>query len=268
MSEKHNLSRLTGATPGYVGYEEGGDLCNAVRRKPYSVVVFDEIEKAHPDVANILLQILEEGMLTDGQGNKVSLCVWVVSSLLTHSRIQVNFKNTLIVLTSNLGSIEFTKPGATNEDGSVTEATRGAVLSHVRSWFRPELIGRLDEMLIFNSLPRSAINDIVRLRLSEIQDRIADKRIILDVTEKAVDHIALEGYSPQYGAREVARVIRDNIVTKLAHRLLEGTIRNGDTVKIDFKDGKIVVPEIHTRDDKQGENILEIIEEDEEDDAR
>ncbi|GHJ85338.1 hypothetical protein NliqN6_1740 [Naganishia liquefaciens] len=246
MSEKHNLSRLTGATPGYVGYEEGGDLCNAVRRKPYSVVVFDEIEKAHPDVSNILLQILEEGMLTDGQGNKV------------------NFKNTLIVLTSNLGSIEFTKPGATNEDGSVTEATRGAVLSHVRSWFRPELIGRLDEMLIFNSLPRSAINDIVRLRLSEIQDRIADKRIILDVTEKAVEHIAQEGYSPQYGAREVARVIRDEIVTKLAHRLLEGTIRNGDTVTIDLKDGKIVVPEMHSRDDKQGENVLEIIEDEEE----
>jgi ATP-dependent Clp protease ATP-binding subunit ClpB len=179
-------------------------------------------------------------------------------------RYQVNFKNTLIVLTSNLGSIEFTKPGATNEDGSVTEATRGAVLSHVRSWFRPELIGRLDEMLIFNSLPRSAINDIVRLRLSEIQDRIADKRIILDVTEKAVEHIAQEGYSPQYGAREVARVIRDEIVTKLAHRLLEGTIRNGDTVTIDLKDGKIVVPEMHSRDDKQGENVLEIIEDEEE----
>lgn len=181
---------------------------------------------------------------------------------------QVNFKNTLIVLTSNLGSIEFTKPGATNEDGSVTEATRGAVLSHVRSWFRPELIGRLDEMLIFNSLPRSAINDIVRLRISEVQDRIADKRIVLDVTEKAIDHIAQEGYSPQYGAREVARVIRDNIVTKLAHRLLEGTIRNGDKVTIDFKDGKIVVPEMHARDDKQGENILEIIEEDEEEDSK
>jgi ATP-dependent Clp protease ATP-binding subunit ClpA len=121
-------------------------------------------------------------------------------------------------------------------------------------------------MLIFNSLPRSAINDIVRLRISEVQDRIADKRIVLDVTEKAIDHIAQEGYSPQYGAREVARVIRDHIVTKLAHRLLEGTIRNGDTVPIDFKDGKIIVPEIHPRDDKQGENILEIIEEDEEED--
>ncbi|KAJ9100105.1 hypothetical protein QFC19_005785 [Naganishia cerealis] len=248
MSEKHNLSRLTGATPGYVGYEEGGDLCNAVRRKPYSVVVFDEIEKAHPDVANILLQILEEGVLTDGQGNKV------------------NFKNTLIVLTSNLGSSEFTKPGATNEDGSVTEATRGAVLSHVRSWFRPELIGRLDEMLIFNSLPRSAINGIVRLRLAEIQDRISDKRIVLDVTEKAIEYIAREGYSPQYGAREVARVIRDNIVSKLASRLLEGTIRNGDTVTIDFVDGKIIMPEIHPKDEKQGENILEIVEEGEEED--
>ncbi|KAJ9125547.1 hypothetical protein QFC22_000509 [Naganishia vaughanmartiniae] len=248
MSEKHNLSRLTGATPGYVGYEEGGDLCNAVRRKPYSVVVFDEIEKAHPDVANILLQILEEGVLTDGQGNKV------------------NFKNTLIILTSNLGSGEFAKPGATNADGSVTEATRGAVLSHVRSWFRPELIGRLDEMLIFNSLPRSAINDIVRLRLAEIQERISDKHIVLDVTEKAIEHIAFEGYSEQYGAREVARVIRDNIVTKLASRLLEGTIRNGDTVRIDFVDGKMIVPELHPKDEKQGENILEIVEEAEEED--
>jgi ATP-dependent Clp protease ATP-binding subunit ClpB len=178
----------------------------------------------------------------------------------------VNFKNTLIILTSNLGSGEFAKPGATNEDGSVTEATRGAVLSHVRSWFRPELIGRLDEMLIFNSLPRSAINDIVRLRLAEIQDRISDKRIILDVTEKAIEHIAREGYSEQYGAREVARVIRDNIVTKLASRLLEGTIRNGDTVKIDLIDGKIIVPELHPRDEKQGENILEIVEEAEEED--
>lgn len=152
--DKHTVSRLIGATAGFVGYEEGGQLTEAVRRRPYAVVVFDEIEKAHPDVANILLQILDEGCLTDGQGRLV------------------NFKNTIICLTSNLGSEALYEPDATHPDGSITEATRASILSHVGRFFRPELVNRLDELLIFNKLPPSVILDIVSLRLSELQSRL------------------------------------------------------------------------------------------------
>lgn len=205
--DKHTISRLVGSTAGFVGYEEGGQLTEAVRRRPYAVVVFDEIEKAHPDVANILLQILDEGVLTDGQGR------------------QVNFKNTIICLTSNLGSEALYEPNATAEDGSVTDQAREEVLKDVGKFFRPELINRLDELLVFNKLPPGVILDIVGLRINELQKRLDGKRIVLDVTEDARLWLASKGYSEQFGARAVTRVIRDKLVSVIAGKMLSGDIR-------------------------------------------
>nr|KIR49263.1 ATP-dependent Clp protease ATP-binding subunit ClpB [Cryptococcus bacillisporus CA1280] len=212
--DKHTVSRLIGATAGFVGYEEGGQLTEAVRRRPYAVVVFDEIEKAHPDVANILLQILDEGCLTDGQGR------------------QVNFKNTIICLTSNLGSEALYEPDATHPDGSITEATRASILSHVGRFFRPELVNRLDELLIFNKLPPSIILDIVSLRLNELQSRLDGRRITLEVSDDARAWLAKKGFSEEFGARAVGRVVRDQVISKVAGRLLDGTIKDGDIIKI------------------------------------
>lgn len=220
--DKHTISRLVGATPGFVGYEEGGQLTEAVRRRPYTVVVFDEIEKAHPDVANILLQILEEGQLTDGQGRVV------------------NFRNTIIALTSNLGAEALYEPGAMKPDGSVSESAKAQVLKDVNKFFKPELINRLDELVVFNKLPPSVIKDIVDLRLSEVQSRIADKHIRLDVTEAARDWLATKGYSDRYGARAVQRMVRDKVSNPLALRMLNGEIKDGEIVTIDVpkEDGK------------------------------
>ncbi|KAK4683991.1 hypothetical protein P7C73_g6217, partial [Tremellales sp. Uapishka_1] len=221
--DKHTVSRLLGATAGFVGYEEGGQLTEAVRRRPYAVVVFDEIEKAHPDVANILLQILDEGVLTDGQGR------------------QVSFKNTIICLTSNLGSEALYEPGATHPDGSITETTRTEVLQSVGRFFKPELINRLDELLVFNKLPPSIILDIVSLRLDELQTRLDPRRIVLDVSNGAKAWLASKGYSDTYGARAVQRVVRDKLVTKVAARLLEGTIKDGDIVKVALEQDEILI---------------------------
>lgn len=205
--DKHTVSRLIGATAGFVGYEEGGQLTEAVRRRPYAVVVFDEIEKAHPDVANILLQILDEGTLTDGQGR------------------QVNFKNTIICLTSNLGAEALYEEGAASADGRITPAAKGEVLQAVGRFFKPELINRLDEQLVFNKLPRSVILDIVSLRLREIQQRLDARRIMMDVSESARRWLADKGYSETFGARAVARVIRDRINAPIAVRLLNGDVK-------------------------------------------
>ncbi|BEI83205.1 hypothetical protein CcaverHIS002_0310730 [Cutaneotrichosporon cavernicola] len=214
--DKHTVSRLIGATPGFVGYEEGGQLTEAVRRRPYSVVVFDEIEKAHPDVANILLQILEEGVLTDGQGR------------------QVSFKNTIIALTSNLGAEALYEPGASEPDGTVSASAKNAVLRDVNKFFRPELINRLDELVVFNKLPPSTILDIVNLRLAEVAARLAAKRITLDVTEPAREWLAKKGYSDRYGARAISRVVRDKISNPLALKMLNGEINDGEIVTVHF----------------------------------
>ncbi|WOO77026.1 Heat shock protein 78, mitochondrial [Vanrija pseudolonga] len=219
--DKHTVSRLIGATPGFVGYEEGGQLTEAVRRRPYSVVVFDEIEKAHPDVANILLQVLEEGTLTDGQGR------------------QVNFKNTIIALTSNLGSEALYEPGAMNKDGSVSDSAKAAVLRDVGKFFKPELINRLDELVVFNKLPPSIILDIVNLRLKEVQSRLSGRRITLDVTEPAREWLAKKGYSDRYGARAVQRVVREQISNPLALKMLNGTVKDGEIVTVHLKNDKI-----------------------------
>jgi ATP-dependent Clp protease ATP-binding subunit ClpB len=243
--DKHTVSRLIGATPGFVGYEEGGQLTEAVRRRPYSVVVFDEIEKAHPDVANILLQILEEGVLTDGQGR------------------QVSFKNTIIALTSNLGAEALYEPGATEPDGTVSASAKNAVLRDVNKFFRPELINRLDELVVFNKLPPSMIVDIVNLRLGEVAARLAAKRITLDVTEPAREWLGKKGYSDRYGARAITRVVRDKIANPLALKMLNGEVNDGEIVTVHLHNDAL---EIKSKPDpnqpegqekKEGDSILE-----------
>ncbi|KAF8909848.1 P-loop containing nucleoside triphosphate hydrolase protein [Mucidula mucida] len=212
--DRHTISRLIGAAPGYVGFEEGGQLTEAVRRKPYAVILLDELEKAHKDVAMILLQILDEGSITDSQGRKV------------------DFKNTIICLTSNLGSDILSHPTACNEDGVVTTEARDEVLERTSSYFPPELLNRLDTMLVFNKLSRESILQVVDLRLKDVAERLKERRIVIDVDDTARNLLAKQGYSQVYGARAIARVVRTDVLFPLAQKLLRGTIRDGDVVTI------------------------------------
>ncbi|KAF8550739.1 P-loop containing nucleoside triphosphate hydrolase protein [Imleria badia] len=212
--DRHTISRLIGAAPGYVGFEEGGQLTEAVRRRPYAVILLDELEKAHKDVAMILLQILDEGSLTDSQGRKV------------------DFKNTIICLTSNLGSDILVDPSSCDTNGIVTEAAKAEVLERTSEYFPPELLNRLDAMLVFNKLSRSAVFDVVALRLKDVAERLKDRRITLDVDEAARAWLVKKGYSEVYGARAIARVVRTEVLFPLAQKLLRGTIRDGDTVHV------------------------------------
>ncbi|KIK61765.1 hypothetical protein GYMLUDRAFT_73272 [Collybiopsis luxurians FD-317 M1] len=212
--DRHTISRLIGAAPGYVGFEEGGQLTEAVRRKPYAVILLDELEKAHKDVAMILLQILDEGSVTDSQGRKV------------------DFKNTIICLTSNLGSDILAHKTACNEDGVVLPDAREEVLQCTQEYFPPELLNRLDSMLVFNKLSMQSILQVVTLRLNDVAERLKNKRITLDVDDAARDWLAKQGYSELYGARAIARVVRTDVLFPLAQKLLRGTIRDGDTVII------------------------------------
>jgi ATP-dependent Clp protease ATP-binding subunit ClpB len=209
--EKHAVARLIGAPPGYVGYEQGGTLTEAVRRRPYQVILFDEVEKAHPDVFNILLQVLDEGRLTDSQGHTV------------------DFRNTILVLTSNLGSEVI----AAQSEGTPEEQIRPLVMDAVRRAFRPEFINRLDEILLFNRLQRSHMIGIVGIQLSRLQKLLADKRITLTVHEAAKAWLAEQGFDPQYGARPLKRVIQKHLQDALAQRVLQGDIGEGDTVTVD-----------------------------------
>jgi ATP-dependent Clp protease ATP-binding subunit ClpB len=213
--EKHTVARLVGAPPGYVGYEEGGQLTEAVRRRPYSVILFDEIEKAHPEVFNILLQILEDGRLTDGQGRTV------------------DFRNTVIIMTSNLGSHVLQDPNFTDED------KQKLVLEAVRQNFRPEFLNRVDEIIIFKPLTRQQITSIVDIQLQRLRKRLAERRINLELTPKAMEVIANEGYDPTYGARPLKRVIQRRIQDSLAMAILDGKFREGDTVVVDAEDGNL-----------------------------
>ncbi|KAK7024805.1 p-loop containing nucleoside triphosphate hydrolase protein [Favolaschia claudopus] len=230
--DRHTISRLIGAAPGYVGFEEGGQLTEAVRRKPYAVILLDELEKAHKDVAMILLQILDEGSVTDSQGRKV------------------DFKNTIICLTSNLGSNILAHPTACTEDGVVTPEARQQVLDLTAEYFPPELLNRLDTMLVFNKLSRQSILQVVDLRLQDVASRLKDRRITLDVDEAARNWLAQHGYSDVYGARAVARVVRTDVLFPLAQKMLRGTIREGDTVEIRVgEDTKaLVIRENHSPD--------------------
>jgi ATP-dependent Clp protease ATP-binding subunit ClpB len=214
-SESHSVSRLIGAPPGYVGHEDAGQLTEQVRRKPYSIVLFDEIEKSHPQVRNILLQILEEGKLTDSQG-----------------RI-VDFRNAIIVMTSNLGAEALYANGAVDErTGSLTQKAKTEVLQAIQASLPPELINRIDEQLIFNRLSASAIRDIVDIRLAEAGKRLTSQRITLDVKEEAKDWLARNGFDPRYGARPLNRLITKSLLNPLARRIIGGTVRSGDKVPV------------------------------------
>jgi ATP-dependent Clp protease ATP-binding subunit ClpB len=213
--EKHTVSRLVGAPPGYVGYDEGGQLTEAVRRRPYSVVLFDEIEKAHPEVFNVLLQILEDGRLTDGQGRTV------------------DFKNTIVVMTSNIGS------HLIQELGSDEARAREAVMEALRQNFRPEFLNRVDDVIIFHSLSKEQLRGIVEIQLGGLRKRLADRNLQLEVTDAAKDRLAEEGYDPVYGARPLKRTIQRLLQDPLAMRILEGEFHEGDTIKVDAKGNEL-----------------------------
>ncbi len=218
--EKHTVARLIGAPPGYVGFEEGGQLTEAVRRRPYCVILFDEIEKAHPDVFNVLLQILDDGRLTDGQGRTV------------------DFKNTLILMTSNLGSHRILEyRGAFS--GETYKRMKEAVLEEVRAHFRPEFLNRVDELIVFHALSEEHLTKIVNLLVERLQARLADRKITLALTEKAKKYLAEAGYDPLYGARPLKRLIQKEMETALGRKLLKGEIADGQAIVVDAADGKL-----------------------------
>ena len=219
--EKFSVSRLIGAPPGYVGYEEGGQLTEAVRRKPYSVVLFDEVEKAHPDVFNILLQILDDGRITDSQGRTV------------------DFKNTILILTSNLGS-QYLLEGISN-DGEITEEARAQVEQLLRRSFRPEFLNRLDETVFYKPLTKAHVTGILQLQLADLNRRLADKQLRCELTEAARDFILEEAYDPQYGARPLRRYLQHTVETLLARKILAGAVLPGQTVTVDVENGSLVV---------------------------
>jgi ATP-dependent Clp protease ATP-binding subunit ClpB len=219
--ERHTVSRLMGAPPGYVGYEEGGQLTEAVRRKPYSVVLFDEIEKAHPDVFNTLLQLLDDGRLTDAQGRTV------------------DFRNTVVIMTSNIGSVYLLD--GIDDHGEIREDARDRVMAELRTGFRPEFLNRVDEIVLFKPLTLQEIEQIVDLQFAGIRARLADRRLTLEVTEAARALIAREGYDPVYGARPLRRFIQREVETRIARALIGGDIRDGATVTVDADDDELVV---------------------------
>jgi len=217
--EKHSVSRLIGAPPGYVGYEEGGALTEAVRRRPYQVVLFDEIEKAHPDVFNVLLQVLDDGRLTDGQGRTV------------------DFRNVVIIMTSNLGS-EFLVMQNEGEDSSAVHAE---VMQVVRSHFRPEFLNRIDEIILFHRLRRQDMGAIVDIQFKRLGRLLEDRKIALDLTEAGRTWLAEKGYDAAYGARPLKRVIQKNVQDPLAEMVLAGEIGEGRTVEISAADGELTL---------------------------
>jgi ATP-dependent Clp protease ATP-binding subunit ClpB len=208
--EKHAVSRLIGAPPGYVGYDEGGVLTEAVRRRPYQVILFDEVEKAHEDVFNILLQVLDDGRLTDGQGRTV------------------DFKNTIIVLTSNLGSEIL----AAQAEGESPTLVQGQVMGIVRQHFRPEFLNRLDEIILFRRLQRADMASIVDIQLAHLLGLLADRKITLTLDRAAMEWLAAEGYDSVYGARPLKRVIQRSLQNPLAGMILDGSVKDGDTVRV------------------------------------
>ncbi len=217
--EKYSVSRLIGAPPGYVGYEEGGQLTEAVRRKPYSVVLFDEIEKAHPDVFNVLLQVLDDGRITDSQGRTV------------------DFKNTILILTSNLGAQELLS--SIEEKGEITEECENAVMNELRSRFRPEFLNRLDEIIMFHPLTKENISHIIDLLMTNLNDRLKDKEISVALTEAAKDFIVEAGYDPIYGARPLKRYLQKSVETISAKMILGDEVEQEDQIVIDLVDGKL-----------------------------
>ena len=217
--EKHSVARLIGAPPGYVGYEEGGALTEAVRRRPYQIVLFDEIEKAHPDVFNVLLQVLDDGRLTDGQGHTV------------------DFKNTLIILTSNIGAQYLVE----QKEGDDTEQVRDEVMAEVRSRFRPEFLNRLDEIILFHRLQRADMGKIVDIQMARLSKLLADRKIEITLDDAARSWLANRGYDAAYGARPLKRVIQRHVQDPLAEQILAGGVKDGDTVRVSVRDGELTI---------------------------
>jgi ATP-dependent Clp protease ATP-binding subunit ClpB len=223
--EKHTVSRLVGAPPGYVGYDEGGQLTEAVRRKPYSVVLLDEIEKAHPDVWNVLLQVLDDGRLTDNKGRVV------------------NFKNTIVIMTSNIGSHTiqeaFEDVNEKNVD-AVTEKAKVEVMTLLRNTIRPEFLNRVDEIIMFTPLLKKEIRSIINIQLDQLKKLVLDNGIVLEFTDYAIDYLAENGYDPQFGARPLKRLIQREIVNGLSKKILAGDIDRSKPVVVDVFDGVVV----------------------------
>ena len=217
--EKYSVSRLIGAPPGYVGYEEGGQLTEAVRRKPYSVVLFDEIEKAHPDVFNVLLQVLDDGRITDSQGRTV------------------DFKNTILIMTSNIGS-SYLLDGI-DADGNITPQAQELVMNDLRNHFRPEFLNRLDETILFKPLTKSNIASIIDLLLAELNGRLAERELQIELTSSAKTYIADHGFDPVYGARPLKRYMQKYVETLAARLILAGDISTGETIVIDVNGDKL-----------------------------
>jgi ATP-dependent Clp protease ATP-binding subunit ClpB len=226
--EKHSVARLIGAPPGYVGYEEGGQLTEAVRRKPYSVILFDEIEKAHPDVFNILLQILDDGRLTDSQG-----------------RI-VDFKNTVIIMTSNIGSYILLENSGT--DGEIDEVIREKVMTELRRGFRPEFLNRVDDIVLFKPLTKDEVKKIVRLVIDALGKRLEERDIHIEITDAALDYVVANGWNPEYGARPVKRFVQKSIETEIAKQIVKGLISEGDRVRVDCDGVQLAISAHKARD--------------------
>ena len=224
--EKYSVSRLIGAPPGYVGYEEGGQLTEAVRRKPYSVVLFDEIEKAHPDVFNVLLQVLDDGRITDSQGRTV------------------DFKNTILIMTSNIGSPYLLE--GIDENGNIKEEAQNLVMNDLRGHFRPEFLNRLDEIIMFKPLTKDNIGNIVDLMVKELDNRLADQELSLRLTDAAKDMVVEKGYDPVYGARPLKRYLQNYVETIAAKKILSGDVHAGDTLVLDVENGEFVCRSEHT----------------------
>ena len=235
--EKHSVSRLIGAPPGYVGYDQGGSLTEAVRRRPYQVILFDEVEKAHPDVFNVLLQVLDEGRLTDGQGRTV------------------DFRNTIIILTSNLGADIL----ADQPEGEDVDKVRPQVMDVVRRAFRPEFLNRLDEILLFHRLNRADMTGIVQIQLKRLNSRLAERHIVLDLDDKALNWLADTGYEPMYGARPLKRLIQRELENPLAIAILEGEVKDDSTVAIRVRDGKLVINPSEAQEEKEKKPAVKMI---------
>jgi len=226
--ERHTVSRLVGAPPGYVGYEEAGQLTEAIRRRPYAVVCFDEIEKAHPEAFNMLLQIMEDGHLTDAKGRLV------------------DFRNTIIIMTSNVGSAVITRDaafgfGTAQDDSGSYRDMRGKLMGELKRMFRPEFLNRVDEVLVFHALTREDIERIVDIQLAALNERLTEQKITLSLSDAGRAWLVKEGFDPQFGARPLRRAIQHNIEDELAERLLDGTFGEGDAVVADADDDRLVL---------------------------
>jgi ATP-dependent Clp protease ATP-binding subunit ClpB len=226
------VARLIGAPPGYVGYEEGGQLTEAVRRKPYCVILFDEIEKAHHDVFNVLLQILDDGRLTDNQGRTV------------------DFKNTIVIMTSNIGSPILIENAS--DQGEIADGTRRRVMAELRGSFRPEFLNRVDEIVLFKPLTLAEIASIVELLLKLLRQRLAERHINLDLTQAAKEHVAREGYDPVYGARPLKRYLQRHLETALSRRLLAGEVRERTCVTVDYRKGELTFDSVAMKEQASG----------------